>query len=459
MLYRRTGIPLLMLVAAGCCADPVPGPELVPVGFADASPAATRAAGTWYVDGAVRKGIPAGRSFGVYAWTGASASGAPDFMAGQYVVNEGGSEDGVFTYSPVKYWPGDTPLSFQGYYPYGEGTGITPVPSAGPLSFSFTASATPSSQVDFLLSDTVEGATAGGDGTVPMRFRHALARVSFTAEASADLTAAGMTIRSVSAVLSGVRDTGTCTKAPGNGGAVSWTSVSGSASCTLAADGAPADVLLAVPQPTAGLTLSVSWTMENAAGAEVSVSAETALPDGGPAAWEAGTAYAYTLSLSSGDAPLEITATAAPWEHVVREMDYSTEITVKNSGRIAWQSGTYEEKDEEGHTVVLAFGTAAVCTFTIDTPAGGIWRAVLKTEGGVMGAFGFQDGDGGIQDTASGEVGTEATLRIRARDDRPATENSAVLMVFVESGGRNTEVATLVDGTGSRWKVIQNRSL
>ena len=81
----HTAALLSLGILAGCTGEAsVPEPS-VPVIFATGD-AATRADTDLLVTGTT---IPAGRSAGVWAWTGSSMDGGADFMSCQEVVNAG----------------------------------------------------------------------------------------------------------------------------------------------------------------------------------------------------------------------------------------------------------------------------------------------------------------------------------------------------------------------------------
>ena len=206
-------IGLVCLVAA-CATEEVPQPEeqLRPVVLTAYTPrpvAATRADSLLLAEPT----IPGGGSIGVYAyyhdnstWT---PEAKPNFMFNEQATNDDPS--GLFTYSPLKYWPNEEhdKLSFMAYYPYvataATAHGITPLTAntdEGLPTFSFTVDDDVKHQVDFMVSDLLpnlpQSRDTDNDPALPMNdlsvtdrvrffFRHATAKVEFRITIDDDL--------------------------------------------------------------------------------------------------------------------------------------------------------------------------------------------------------------------------------------------------------------------------------
>lgn len=180
----------------------------IPISFGTyAGRLALRASDTYFVGGPV---IPAGTSFGVFAYYHNNSTFDEDMVAGictprfmfnQKVTNSGTPEVPEYTYSPVKYWPaedavrnnggrGTDRLSFVGYYPDCESSGLTVETTGSDSSlpvFLFTVNDDPSKQVDFLLSDLEKDLTRQSvSSKVELKFRHMLSQVQFNVVANDD---------------------------------------------------------------------------------------------------------------------------------------------------------------------------------------------------------------------------------------------------------------------------------
>lgn len=408
-------------------------------------------AGASYIENSSPVVIPAGSSFGLSAWTGAGTAGWPDFMDNQQVFNEGGSAQGSFVYSPVKYWPEDGGLvTFTAWWPY-SGDGLTPSLQSDPPSLGFTCQASPSSQVDLLVSKAFS-TPAPSDGTVRIVFRHALSRIRVEVTVDDAFAAGGMSAAVTSVSLMGVKGSGQWDALTGE-----WTAdpLSGTGyACGLG--GTPGDVLLLIPQSLEGVFFRVHYTvhMLGDGGAVVSSrNLSSDVPLGG-GSWLQAHSYVYRLALK--ESHVSVTCSVAPWTLEESSYDYSSEVTVAADGRLQWEPGTYASSNNISFQVVTAFRRDLVGNFTIQTPEGGVWYAVLETLSGDPGAFVFVDGDGGTSSSVRGMVGEHSVIRIRAVEDYPAQTNSARLSFVVRAAGRNIPVTGLVDDFGHNWTVFQN---
>ena len=121
-------------------------------------------------------------------WTPATATTAEGETEGETTT----TQDGSWTYSPVKYWPnneGDK-LSFIAYAPYKEDFTF---PTNGKLKY--TVPTTVTEQEDLLWSKSQQynmtKYDVGTEGKVEFVFGHALSKIDFTIAAGIDLTSVG----------------------------------------------------------------------------------------------------------------------------------------------------------------------------------------------------------------------------------------------------------------------------
>ncbi len=195
-------------IVAGCAKVETFGPELSFDVYANRVDPGTRADDATYVPTGTGH-LPDGSQFGVFAYFHPATSGGagswndsnrnhPNLMYNQPVtVHE---DAGVYTYSysPKRYWPGNTneTISFFAYYPYDpKGTSSSTDPgirstlnssSHGMGTLRFTSSEKANEQVDFLISDLcMDQSKLGGvltgsgtdEGKVRFTFHHMLSMV------------------------------------------------------------------------------------------------------------------------------------------------------------------------------------------------------------------------------------------------------------------------------------------
>lgn len=294
----------------------------------------------------------AGQSIGVMAYhhdgsagqSGFDASSStPNFMWNQKVAFDGGK----WTYSPLKYWPNESPLdgdatsestdhlSFIGYYPY-NGAGIT-VPdnsTQGIGSYGFETQKNAADQIDFMLSDLIAGQTKQKtSGEIKLNFHHTLTQI--TTSYKAEGFKPGVTVSVSSITFSGIYSQGKCTpKYEGGLTSFSWDKDELSTPAAYASSVAKSgqtvpkkDVLLLIPQTFGAeseASLNVEYTVTTE-GKTYSYSRSVRLNAIGKLAkWEMNHKYNYEITIHPDY--LEVKPTLLPWT-VGGDFNYTTEVS------------------------------------------------------------------------------------------------------------------------------------
>lgn len=148
---------------------------------------------------------------------------------------------------------------------------------------------------------------------------------------------------------------------------------------------------------------------------------------------------------------LELTLAVQSWNTNEESWDYTETVTVKEEGVIKWTDGSCNIRNEA--EVYMIYATTAECTFTIDTPVGGTWYASLIPVSGNYDAFVFEG-------EASGEVGRQATLKIKTAQDDVTENSKAELQIIVRTiDGRTIVVNNLLgeSSTKTRYTLVQSK--
>ena len=182
-------------------------------------------------------------------------------------------------------------------------------------------------------------------------------------------------------------------------------------------------------------------------------------------------------ALVNAGGKMTLTFNVQPWTDVTQTWNYTDVASLAAGGELEWADGTNKDpletvykKDENGEdtevvdyrfrNITVYNTTPATCTFHIDTPTGATWQAMFAS--GDIAAFEFVDENlQSLGNTTYGNVGTKATLRIRAT--KPADEinrtQSAFLDIVVKTAdGRIIKVNNLMkDGDSGeiRYKMVQ----
>ena len=156
----------------------------------------------------------------------------------------------------------------------------------------------------------------------------------------------------------------------------------------------------------------------------------------------------YQLNINIQANYIELTAIPQPWEDVSQVIDTETNlITIAPGGGIEFDAVQYGDSIDRTNGIVYLRNKTCALNFNIATPRGATWRAALIQSGDID-AFQFVDENGNVlsNQNPQGNVGTQATLRVRAKNATNSTDNSAILRIYVIQPNQSTIVKTL---TGS----------
>lgn len=313
----RTWILALLPFCLSACGDSAsPGSDapsgLAAIGFSPTVEAQTRAADF------TKENLT---SMGVFAYStqgsNFSSSSTPNFMCNQKVEKAAGS-GGSWTYTPVKYWPGNSndKLSFFAYAPHGT-AGL--IPSGNTASnYPFLTYIVPTAeaeQTDLLAAQPLLNQTyAMHSGNVDFKMKHALAKITFKVknEAGAAVSVSGFSLDGTAS--------GTLTY-NGDASGFSWGSYGGTTTFTgKAGSSAPVSVpttTTSVPAtdvatfymlPNTGSTFSITYSVGG--GAPKTVTGKT-IPD--IPAWTAGAAINYTMTIKTDNISEVVAEMSTAW--------------------------------------------------------------------------------------------------------------------------------------------------
>ncbi len=229
-------VTLLLLSACGTANNDEYGSTNSPMNF-DGVMASDK--GDWAVTRtSTRAAFPTGEKLGVYAyntgstpWSGAAATATPNVMCNQMVEKTATGS----TYTPVKYWVPTQYYSFFAYAPY-NATGIdliTGSTTPGTPSLEYTMPESTAGQADILYAWTLDQKEENSTA-VTLNFKHALARIRFSAQVNAG--ASQYTAKVTGVTFSGLMNKGTLSLYTG-----AWSSTSGNTTCVILDQNSAAD--------------------------------------------------------------------------------------------------------------------------------------------------------------------------------------------------------------------------
>lgn len=292
-------------------------PGTVPIAFSNAQTEFTKVP------------YPDGESFGVLAYY--NGSDTPNFMYNQPVTNTGG----VFSYSPIKYWPAstDSKISFYAYHPY-NGAGITLNGNASTKKTLFFKLPT-TADVD-LMSASLENKSVG-DGSMRFTFRHVLTQLSFTARNSSKSFAITLNTVKLVNVQSDVelllnKDNGQ--NLSGVGGNPVTIPIITNESINIPKDGSISidhngQFRYVIPQNMTNLAIEITYVANG-------VSISKVVPLNTTAPWKSAEAVHYTLTFD----PVIVTSQPVAWTDVKTSGNIGFSTTIMEYGVAPYGSNT-----------------------------------------------------------------------------------------------------------------------
>lgn len=237
-------------------------------------------------------------SFGVTAYTDDGRL----FMPNEKVTSASGN---LWTTGETYFWPAEETLNFYAYAPYsstgdGYGDNMTINQNAKNITFSHTVPDQATAQPDILFTHKACSKASSENGTVPLRFHHALAGVKFVAKNVTPCTVTSITLR-------GLYGQGSCTYDAATG-TFTWeltgekrifsedfnvelTNSEGETTQPIT-DVNKATTFMMIPQTLEGVTVEVGVTTSEGEFTLTGSLAQTG-------AWEAGKIYTYAISTES----------------------------------------------------------------------------------------------------------------------------------------------------------------
>ena len=141
--------------------------------------------------------------------------------------------------------------------------------------------------------------------------------------------------------------------------------------------------------------------------------------------------YNFIITSAETGHKLTLRVVTIPWEDAQKiEIDYTQTISWKDSGEPQWSVTPVTEGEFE--VINVEPGDTPTLTFTLDSPQGWQWLAVLEPLTDNANSFiQFQDGSS----SATGSVGQPATLNFKITTDPASVNHRARLRLYVQTPG------------------------
>lgn len=180
------------------------------------------------------------------------------------------------------------------------------------------------------------------------------------------------------------------------------------------------------------------------------------------AMWNINRHIHYTLSIQPPGGTAELNVEVQPWDLEERSNEFSDIVTIDNeSDRISWTDDTYQTLTvtaEKNELIIKPdINVNAEFSFKIAHPLGATWYATLRTMSGNPNAFRLVGVEGAtiVDGVAVGAVGDKVTLAVQAMDAHPTVMNVAELYFVVRCNGEILPVDILTSNN-KNFVIIQN---
>ncbi len=430
-----------------------------------------------------------GNEFGVYAKLYRPEYTPTGTLGESFMNNEKVIYNGSYCETSKSYYWADGDTHFAAYSPYTNTPGtadlnvkLPEIPYAG-----YSYSGVVDGYTDYMYSDEQMGGYEDFmDGSVPIIFHHALAKVDFSVRLSkAQEGSTKWSIDLVSLKLNNIRYKGDVNFTHGNG-INGWTSNANEVWNTQSFPlGAVYDNDFLCDMSVGNVSLHIDNTVEHNIGNTLYLMPQLLYANGESEyvqaltveyklhtikgdntkttdytvtvpvrtesipKWQINQYIKYKLVLEPG-ASMELVVEAQPWESVEFTNEFSNTVTVNNEEKIAWTEGTYARIDDDKVVLLDEITTPAEFSFNIAGPLGGTWKAFFITKTGSSDAF--------ILSQSEGPVGTPCTVKIKANTENTSNvANTAELCFVVIQGSSILPVDVLTNLSGERnYTIVQN---
>jgi len=174
--------------------------------------------------------------------------------------------------------------------------------------------------------------------------------------------------------------------------------------------------------------------------------------------------YEFEVTASS-PVNLALNLHVMDWQSSTTTWNFEDNPGIADGGYIRWTDDSYSGLIKDDALLILTQATTAEAHFTLASPIGGTWTAMLVPEGQTeQDAFMFVNDDGTLADGAATGVidGKDATLRIRpVYEPLESTNRRARLLISVRTPDGRTLTADMLQdnyGHGNKYFIIQQNA-
>lgn len=359
----------------------------------------------------------------------------------------------VWSTAGTYYWPKLNNLHFAAYSPYGI-SGIT-MPTSMAADDAYTFEGDIDGKTNLMFADKQFGKV--GDfvnGSVPIKFNHALTRVKFQAKPSE----AGCTLKIKSLALRNIRNNGKVTfTQDGNTKNMLWEQREGVSDYTALGGEvveitksdeytSVGDILYLMPQQFSvsgdyQQQLVVTYTITRDGEEEAGLACPPPIPlyvIEGISEWGVNKSVCYSLEMAP-DKSVALKVTVKDWTEVTYKNEFANTVSYYDDGFITWSG----EKAIVDSLVFLDddYSKPATLKFKLKGPVGGTWYAMFISKRGNHDAFEISPSQGTI-DKSEGFF----ELTVRAKNAFTSETNMAELRFVVDNAGNILPVNDLARG-------------
>lgn len=293
-IIRSIGASVTLALLITGCAKSETSSLPTPKNAIDFSPLVTRSVVT---------SLGEGDSFAVWGWE--SSDGTSQQILTQEEVH---CSNGTWSYDNLRYWKLGKTYDFYALYPHDTPNAGLQNSLSGEIPQMVVTNFDTRNAVDLMTAEYAGLLYTGNPSPVIFTFRHLLSQVEIIGRIDPALTAAGVSVRLVSASFHGMPATGSCTISPGTFGTWNLGPATTATSPFVSAEGLALsetgtsiyNEMLTFPQPVSdALQLDLVYEYTDANYTVNRFSKSIRLADAGITEWQPSTGYRYTFTIGN----------------------------------------------------------------------------------------------------------------------------------------------------------------
>ena len=207
-------------------------------------------------------------------------------------------------------------------------------------------------------------------------------------------------------------------------------------------------------------TINVSYTLQIGSSTPTAHNVSIPIRSASIAQWSTNTHVHYTLNVNPPGGTIALAVQVQPWEHILIENEFADVVGMADGGLLQWIPETVVSDDQTNNIVTIKpdIDEHAQFTFSMGSPIGGTWYAMLRCKRGNPNAFSLRAVENATisEGVAMGVIDhTTVKLEVVSNQPNPAMQNEYELIFTVRSNGKLLPADVVVGDDKINYTIIQ----